>query len=55
MCAPGDLIVGLLKLRGQVVDTRFRWINAAVTHGNGKAGWWKNMLIISLVILLFGL
>jgi hypothetical protein len=23
--------------------------------GNGKAGWWKNVLVSSLVILLFGL
>ena len=27
----------------------------APSDGNGKAGCWKNVLIISLVILLFGL
>ena len=27
----------------------------ALSYGNGKAGWWKNVLITSLVILLFGL
>ena len=28
----GPRDVDLLKLRGQVVDTRFRWINTTVTH-----------------------
>ena len=27
----------------------------ALSYGNGKAGWWKKVLITSLVILLFGL
>jgi len=27
----------------------------APSDGNGKLGWWKNVLITSLVILLFGL
>jgi len=27
----------------------------APSDGNGKAGWWKNVLVTSLVILLFGL
>ena len=29
--------------------------NIAPSDGNGKASWWKNVLIISLVVLLFGL
>ena len=32
MCSPMGLIVGLLKLRGLVVDTRLRWINVAITQ-----------------------
>ena len=42
MCTPRDLVVGLLKLRGQVVDTRFWWINAAVTHTDDPSvGQWN--------------
>ena len=27
----------------------------ALSYGNGKAGWWKKVLITSLVILVFGI
>jgi len=38
----------------QVPDDAFAPIIAPF-DGNGKAGWWKKVLITSLVILLFGL